>query len=56
MRALIALNRLGEPKDIANTALFLISEKAGYISGCDILVDGGFIASLSKQQRRPPSS
>ena len=56
MRDLIALNRLGEPEDIANTTLFLISEKAGYISGCDILVDGGFIASLSKLQRRPPSA
>jgi NAD(P)-dependent dehydrogenase (short-subunit alcohol dehydrogenase family) len=52
MRSLIALDRLGEPEDIANTALFLISEKAGYISGCDILVDGGFVASLNAQQRR----
>jgi NAD(P)-dependent dehydrogenase (short-subunit alcohol dehydrogenase family) len=52
MRGLIALDRLGEPEDIARTALFLISEKAGYISGCDILVDGGFVASLNAQQRR----
>jgi NAD(P)-dependent dehydrogenase (short-subunit alcohol dehydrogenase family) len=52
MRGLIALNRLGEPEDIANTALFLVSAKAAYITGCDILVDGGFVAALNDQQRR----
>jgi NAD(P)-dependent dehydrogenase (short-subunit alcohol dehydrogenase family) len=56
MRSRIALSRLGEPEDIANTALFLMSAKAAYITGCDILVDGGFVASLSAQQRRPPAS
>lgn len=52
MRGLIALDRLGEPEDIANTALFLVSAKAAYITGCDILVDGGFVAALNEQQRR----
>jgi NAD(P)-dependent dehydrogenase (short-subunit alcohol dehydrogenase family) len=56
MRSLIALQRLGQPEDIAHTALFLVSQKAGYISGCDILVDGGFVASMNKQQRPPPSA
>jgi NAD(P)-dependent dehydrogenase (short-subunit alcohol dehydrogenase family) len=49
MRSRVALGRLGEPEDIANTALFLVSEKAAYITGCDILVDGGFVASLSNK-------
>ena len=33
--------RVGRPADIANTALFLCSEKAGFITGENICVDGG---------------
>ena len=33
--------RVGNPEDIANTALFLCSEKAGFITGENICVDGG---------------
>ena len=51
MRSLVALQRLGAPEDIAHTALFLVSAKAAYITGCDILVDGGFIAGMNRQQR-----
>ena len=29
----VALNRLGEPQDIANAVSFLASDKAGYITG-----------------------
>lgn len=52
MRSHIALTRLGEAEDIANTALFLVSAKAAYITGCDILVDGGFVGTLHERQRR----
>jgi len=52
MRSRVALNRLGDPDDIANTALFLASDKAAYITGCDFLVDGGFVASIGQEQRR----
>jgi NAD(P)-dependent dehydrogenase (short-subunit alcohol dehydrogenase family) len=51
MRSLVALDRLGAPEDIAHTALFLLSEKAAYITGCDILVDGGFVAAMNRQHR-----
>lgn len=51
MRALVALDRLGAPEDIAHTALFLLSEKAAYITGCDILVDGGFVAAMNTNPR-----
>lgn len=51
MRNRIALARLGTPEDIAHTALFLVSPKAAYITGCDILVDGGFIATLRQEER-----
>ena len=33
--------RVGNPKDIANTVLFLCSAKAGFITGENICVDGG---------------
>jgi NAD(P)-dependent dehydrogenase (short-subunit alcohol dehydrogenase family) len=41
---LSALGRIGKPEEIAHTALFLASEKAGYITGAIIPVDGGFTA------------
>lgn len=38
------LGRLGKAEEIAQTALFLASEKAGYITGAIIPVDGGYTA------------
>jgi 3-oxoacyl-[acyl-carrier protein] reductase len=37
----VPLRRLGEAEDVANLAVFLLSEKASYITGQSILVDGG---------------
>lgn len=39
----IPLGRLGSPEDIANTALFLVSDAASYITGQTIAVDGGMV-------------
>lgn len=39
--AQIPLKRVGTPKDIAETVAFLASDKAGYITGQVISVDGG---------------
>ena len=42
----IPLNRLGEPADIAESALFLLSDQAGYITGQILHPDGGiFVGS-----------
>lgn len=35
------VQRLGTPEDIANLVVFLCSENAGYITGAEILIDGG---------------
>lgn len=43
MAASIPLKRLGKPEDIGNTALFLASREAGFITGQGIIVDGGQI-------------
>ena len=41
----IPLGRVGEPEDIARCALFLASDAAAWISGADIVVDGGALAA-----------
>lgn len=38
------LQRLGKPSDIADAALFLASEESAYITGAEIVIDGGFSA------------
>lgn len=40
--ATIPLARMGTPEDIANAVVFLASEKADYITGQTIIVDGGY--------------
>ena len=40
----IPLQRVGQPKDIANTILFLLSDEGCYITGTEITVDGGVTA------------
>ena len=37
----IPLNRLGKPEEVADLAVFLASDFASYINGCDIKIDGG---------------
>ena len=37
------LGRLGTPQDIANAVAFLVSEKASFITGQVLTVDGAFV-------------
>jgi NAD(P)-dependent dehydrogenase (short-subunit alcohol dehydrogenase family) len=42
--ARIPLGRLGTVQDQANACLFLLSDKAAYITGTELIVDGGVTA------------
>ena len=42
----IPMRRLGEPREFAALATFLVSERASYITGTSFQVDGGWIKSL----------
>jgi len=49
MRAMIAMSgtgRIGTPDDIAAAAAFLLGSDASFITGTDLLVDGGVIAAV----------
>lgn len=37
------IGRMAKPEEVANLALFLCSDKAGFITGTDYPIDGGFI-------------
>jgi NAD(P)-dependent dehydrogenase (short-subunit alcohol dehydrogenase family) len=41
MAARTLLGRFGQAEDIANGALYLVSDESAYVTGIDLVVDGG---------------
>jgi NAD(P)-dependent dehydrogenase (short-subunit alcohol dehydrogenase family) len=44
VEAEVPLGRLGEPREQAMAALWLLSDEASYVTGAELLVDGGVVA------------
>ena len=44
MRSWHILNRAGRPEEVANCALFLVSDEASFVTGHALVVDGGWTA------------
>ena len=51
---LAAREGMASPEEVAATAVFLVSEEAGYISGVVMPIDGGFMGGgVIKRQANP---
>lgn len=42
----IPLGRIGDPDEVAQCAVFLVSDEASYVTGANLMVDGGWSAVL----------
>ncbi|MFD0669289.1 SDR family NAD(P)-dependent oxidoreductase [Ramlibacter sp. MAHUQ-53] len=51
--AVTASRRVGEPVDIAEPAAFLLSDRAAYVNGTELVVDGGLDCMLMDMVPRP---
>jgi 3-oxoacyl-[acyl-carrier protein] reductase len=40
------LRRIGEPEEFANAVVFLASERASYITGVSLAIDGGIVKGV----------
>jgi NAD(P)-dependent dehydrogenase (short-subunit alcohol dehydrogenase family) len=50
-RTSVPLGRMGTADDVAHAVLFLSSDEAGFITGVELPVDGGALASVGAYQR-----
>ena len=44
MRSRIPLGRFAEPVEVANAVLYLASDESSYVTGSEVVVDGGWVA------------
>jgi NAD(P)-dependent dehydrogenase (short-subunit alcohol dehydrogenase family) len=48
--------RMGAPSEVADLVAFLVSDDAGYLTGTDILIDGGVSATIERMFNPPGAS
>lgn len=46
VEASVPLGRVGTARDMSNAALFLLSDRASYVTGAELIVDGGITAGV----------
>jgi NAD(P)-dependent dehydrogenase (short-subunit alcohol dehydrogenase family) len=51
--AVVPMRRVGMPQDMADAILFLASDRASYVNGDEIMVDGGYANMLMNLVPRP---
>jgi NAD(P)-dependent dehydrogenase (short-subunit alcohol dehydrogenase family) len=50
--ASMPLRRMAEPEEVAEAILYLASDASRYVTGSDLVIDGGFSAGLAVEQPR----
>jgi 3(or 17)beta-hydroxysteroid dehydrogenase len=48
----IPMKKMGTPEDVANAIIFLCSEKSGYITGAELVIDGGILAGTATSPKK----
>ena len=51
--AMVPLRRIAGPQDIADAVMYLASPRASYVTGAEILVDGGLDQVIMEVSPRP---
>ena len=44
LEAAVPLGRIGQPSDLVGPVVFLLSDESAYVTGAELVVDGGLIA------------
>ena len=53
-QAIVPLGRSAQPEEIARVALFLASDESSFMTGSEVVVDGGRIAGPARRRRVSP--
>ncbi len=49
----VPLGRMGQPSDVAEAVLYLVSEASSYVTGTELHVDGGILAGSAATPAPP---